>query len=273
MKLRYFLFVILLGYGKLFAAQVDTITVFSEKMQKDIKTVIVSPSNASKAKFPTLYLLHGHGGNHASYLKQVKNLERLVDRYQFLVVCPDGGFDSWYWDTESDSKFQYETFVSKELVNHINANYPVYDAPNYRAISGFSMGGHGALYLAIRHQDIFGVVGSTAGGVDIRPFPDNWGMAKRLGKIAENHDKWEKHTVINLLHLIDSKSLKIFIDCGRNDFFYDVNNKLHEKMTYLNIAHHYHLMPGQHNWEYASKSLNYQFAFFEEAFRGVENHE
>ena len=37
-----------------------------------------------------------------------------------------------------------------------------------------SMGGHGALWNAIRHSDIFGAAGSMSGGVDIRPFPDNW---------------------------------------------------------------------------------------------------
>ena len=48
------------------------------------------------------------------------------------------------------------------------------------------MGGHGALWLAIRHQDIFGAAGSTSGGVDIRPFPDNWDMKKQLGEYKNN---------------------------------------------------------------------------------------
>ncbi len=43
------------------------------------------------------------------------------------------------------------------------------------------MGGHGAFYLAFKHQDIWGAAGSMSGGVDIRPFPNKWDLAKRLG--------------------------------------------------------------------------------------------
>ena len=48
------------------------------------------------------------------------------------------------------------------------------------------MGGHGAMWNAIRHKDTFGAGGSTSGGVDIRPFPLNWDMSKQLGEFAYN---------------------------------------------------------------------------------------
>ena len=182
-----------------------------------------------------------------------------------MVVCPDGGVGSWYWDTTKD--FQYETFVSKELINYIETKYKVCNHRTGRAITGLSMGGHGALYLAIKHQDIYGAVGSTAGGVDIRPFPNKWDMSKRLGEYAENPEKWNSHTVINLLHLIKPGSLKIFIDCGTEDFFFNVNQELNKKLTYLNIPHSYLTMPGKHNWDYWSQSICFQMAFFDQYFR------
>ena len=94
------------------------------------------------------------------------------------------------------------------------------------------MGGHGALYLAFRHQDIFGAAGSMSGGVDIRPFPNNWDLEKRLGKQSEYPERWEQHTVIELLHLLTPNSLKLIIDCGTEDFFYEVNKKLHDCLLY-----------------------------------------
>ncbi len=57
-----------------------------------------------------------------------------------------------------------------------------------------------------------------SGGVDIRPFPLNWDMAKRLGTYAENKEVWETHTVINLVHLLTPNSLAISIECGTGDF-------------------------------------------------------
>jgi len=66
--------------------------------------------------------------------------------------------------------------------------------------------------------------------VDIRPFPKNWDMEKRLGSLAKNPDNWDKYTVINQLHLLTPNSLAIIFDCGTEDFFYKVNTELHEKM-------------------------------------------
>ena len=89
-----------------------------------------------------------------------------------IIVCPDGGFGSWYWDSPVDAGSQYETYVSNELVTWIDSKYKTIKTRKGRAITGLSMGGQGALYLAFRHQDIFGAAGSMSGGVDIRPFPE-----------------------------------------------------------------------------------------------------
>ena len=51
------------------------------------------------------------------------------------------------------------------------------------------MGGHGAMWLGIRHKDVFGAAGSTSGGVDIRPFPQNWSMNKMC--IRDRHMEYQ----------------------------------------------------------------------------------
>ena len=129
------------------------------------------------------------------------------------------------------------------------------------------MGGHGGLYLAIKHQDVFGVGGSMSGGVDIRPFPNNWDMSLRLGKLDEHPENWEKYTVINLLHLIKPNSLALIIDCGTEDFFYKVNENLHQQMLYRNIAHDYIIRPGAHNWSYWTNAIQYQLLFMSNYFK------
>ena len=74
---------------------------------------------------------------------------------------------SWYWNSPVDPKSQYETFISDELIKAIDSKYKTIKNRTGRAITGLSMGGHGALYLAIKHQDVFGAAGSMSGGVDI----------------------------------------------------------------------------------------------------------
>lgn len=250
-----------------FSAKVDTITVFSPSMNKQIKTVVISPESAKKTPLATLYLLHGYSGDYSNWIQKVPYIKTLVDRYNYLVVCPDGGYGSWYWDSPIDKSFRYETFITQELISAIESKYDVCKTKEGRAITGLSMGGHGALYLAIKHQDLYGAVGSTAGGVDIRPFPNNWEISKRLGEYADNRNLWDSHTVANMLHLVKPNALKIFIDCGYDDFFFNVNERLHDQLNYLNIPHVYLNLPGKHNWQYWSESIAYQMVFFDQFFR------
>lgn len=246
------------------AATVDTIVVRSAQMDKDIKAVVILPDN--KKPESVLYLLHGHSGSYNSWIKTAPHIQELVDRYGYMVVCPDGGYNSWYWDT-ADEGYQYETYITKELIPFIEQQYQVGSDRANRAITGLSMGGHGALYLAFRHQNLFAFAGSTSGGVDIRPFPDNWSMKKHLGEYHEKPEVWNAHTVMELTHLLKPNSLRLFIDCGTEDFFFEVNNKLHEKLTYMNVPHHYLTMPGKHNGQYWARSIDFQMAFFAQCFQ------
>jgi S-formylglutathione hydrolase FrmB len=129
------------------------------------------------------------------------------------------------------------------------------------------MGGHGALYLAFRHQEVFGAAGSMSGGVDIRPFPNNWDMALRLGKYSDHPENWEKNTVINMLNLLQPNSLALLIDCGTEDFFFKVNENLHQQLLYRNIPHDYITRPGAHNWNYWTNSIQYQLLFMNNYFK------
>lgn len=249
------------------AALVDTVVTYSAAMKKNIKAVVVRPDNyTTKSSWPVVYLLHGYSGNYADWITKVRTLGALSDQLQLLIVCADGGYSSWYWNSPRDSAFQYETYVSQELVQWIDAHFNTIRQPAGRAITGLSMGGHGALYLAFKHQDIFGAAGSMSGGVDIRPFPLNWDMALRLGSYAEAPANWESHTVINLLHLVKPNKLAILIDCGTEDFFYSVNQALHNELLYRNIPHDFITRPGAHNWTYWTNALPYQLLFMQQFF-------
>jgi len=250
------------------ASKADTVVTYSAAMQKNIKAVVITPDNYDKTKqYPVVYLLHGYSGNYAGWAKAAA-VTQAPDQYNQIVVCADGGFSSWYWDSPVDPSYRYETYVSKELVDWIDKHYATVKSAKGRAIAGLSMGGHGALYLAIKHPDVFGATGSMSGGVDIRPFPNNWDMAKRLGKYAEQPERWEQYTVINMLHLIAPKTLRIIIDCGTEDFFYEVNQQLHQQLLYRNIPHDYITRPGGHTWPYWENAVAYQLLFFHNFFSG-----
>jgi len=250
------------------AARVDTVETYSDAMQKKIKAVVVTPDGYERGTaYPVVYLLHGAGGNYSDFTKNIPKITAWADYFHLMIVCADGNVTSWYFDSPVDPAWKYETYVSKELVAFIDKNYKTIKNRMGRAISGLSMGGHGAMYLAFRHQDVYGAVGSMSGGVDFRPFPKNWDIAKRLGSYAENPENWEKNTVTNMLYLLTPNSLNIIFDCGTEDFFFKVNEEFHEKLLERNIPHDFIVRPGGHTWPYWSNSINYQLLYFNNFFK------
>jgi S-formylglutathione hydrolase FrmB len=249
------------------AATIDTVSTFSPSMKKNIKAVVIKPDEYStKSTFPVVYLLHGAGGDYSDWIKKVPEITKYADKYHLIIVCPNGDSTSWYFDSPVDPSMKYETYVSSELVKWIDAHYKTVKSREGRAITGLSMGGHGALYLAFKHQDVFGAAGSMSGGLDIRPFSTSWDIAKRLGKYAEFPERWNNSSVINLTHLLTPGSLSLIIDCGVSDFFFPVNQKFHEKLLLMNIPHDFIARPGGHSWAYWANSVQYQMLFMNNFF-------
>ncbi|MBG6236080.1 S-formylglutathione hydrolase FrmB [Pedobacter sp. CAN_A7] len=249
------------------AASVDTVVTYSESMKKKIKAVVVLPAGyGGEKRFPTVYLLHGYSGGYADYIRNTPAIKDYADRYQLIIVCADGR-NSWYLDSPVDSTWKYETYVAKELVGWIDKRYSTIADLKGRAIMGLSMGGHGALSLAIKHQDVFGAAGSMSGGLDLRPFPGNWEISKRLGSYALNADSWKENSVMEMIPLLSTHQLALIIDCGEDDFFYPVNLKFHEQLKYNNIAHDFISRPGNHDWKYWTNAISYQFLYFNNFFQ------
>lgn len=256
------------------AARVDTLEVQSTVMNKTLKNVVILPEGYTDSgrSYPVVYLLHGAGDNFDKWLNTVPDIRNLADRHELIIVCPDGGVTSWYFDSPIDASMQYETYITRELVPQIDKDYNSLPDRGNRAITGHSMGGHGALYLAIRHPDLFGAAGSMSGGLDFTGFPNDWDIAKRLGAYAENKALWESHTVLSLADHLPEIDLRLLIDCGTDDFFFEVNQKMHHKLTELKIPHDYTVRPGSHDWPYWTNAIKYQLLFFHEFF-GEENNE
>lgn len=267
-KIQLLLLFIVVGFN-VSAAQVDTLLVKSMVMNKYIKNIVLLPESYSEAKanFPVVYLLHGAGGNHTDWLNAAPNIKEYVDKHKFIIVCPNAGKTSWYFDSPVDPSSQYETYISKELVLAVDVTYSTIKNANGRAITGLSMGGHGAIYLAFQHPNIWGAVGSMSGGLDLCPFPKNWEIYKRLGVYDQNKSRWQNHSVINMIdNLNDDLSLKIIFDCGFSDFFYDVNKQFEEKLKQCNIAHQFIERAGSHNWEFWRESISFHLPFFADFF-------
>jgi S-formylglutathione hydrolase FrmB len=249
------------------SAKIDTLYVYSVEMNKDLPNLVILPEGTDNLSddLPIVYLLHGAGGNFDNWYRRFPEIQNLSNEYNCIVVCPDGGKTSWYIDSPIDQKMKYESYIINHLIPEVDSIYPTLNSPSFRAITGLSMGGHGALFLAIRHPETFSFAGSMSGGVDLRPFENNWGLTDLLGNASEFPNHWEEHSVVAIIEEIKTDQ-KFIIDCGLDDFFLDVNRDLHRVMNEQGISHEYSERSGAHNWEYWRVSVIEHFLFFSSHF-------
>jgi S-formylglutathione hydrolase FrmB len=171
----FFLFVIAALFGAFDAAsasEIREITVQSAALGRSFPVSIYRPDGPAPASgWPVLYLLHGLNGCNRDWpsLGGVqKTLNRMIATRRIkpmLVAMPDGG-NSWYVDSAAvGGPGNYETALLDDLPKAIEQNYPVQRERGGRAIAGLSMGGFGALRLALKRPDRYVAVASLSGAI------------------------------------------------------------------------------------------------------------
>jgi S-formylglutathione hydrolase FrmB len=254
--------------NSIYSARVDTISVYSPSMHKDTRCVIITPTNVEQAKLPVLYLLHGLGGDHRSWLKVKPELPAMAEELKMIIVCPNGGVRSWYIDSPVDTLFRYETYVVRELIPFVDSHYPTIANRAGRAIAGLSMGGHGSLFLSIKHPEMFGAACSTSGSVDLMKKTFSWKYKEQiLGDTVCCKQNWLRHSVTQMADQFVSANIALHLDCGTEDELYLPNKLLHEKWNALGVNHGYLEGPGKHDGAYWNKSIDAILIFVDRFFR------
>jgi Predicted esterase len=264
--LSIFAALVVLGCSLAPAFETRKLEVPSASMKRNVAATVIVPEGlrSSKKPVPVVYLLHGFADNDTAWPTRT-TIGDLADQYNVLVVCPDAD-NSWYFDAPADPSMRFETFVSSELVDFIDKRYPTIRSRKARATAGLSMGGHGALFLAIRHPEVFGAAVSMSGGVDIRHSPNKWEIAKALGPIEEHPDRWDELAVVTQAKALKDGQIAISIDCGVDDFFIDINRALHAQLLEQKVGHDYTERPGAHDWDYWRRSIVHQMLWLSEFF-------
>jgi S-formylglutathione hydrolase FrmB len=268
MKRSFILLILTLIVSFCSYAAIDTISIYSNSMFKNVKCVVVTPSDYKRtvSRYPVVYLLHGYSGSYNNWVRQVSDIQNLADENKLMIVCPDGAFSSWYFDSPVDPTMNYETNVAVEIPAYIDSVYRTIRDRKSRAITGLSMGGHGGIFLGFRHANLFGACGSMSGALDVSVITRGYDMEKRLGDTLANKKYYTDFSVINLIEKYPKDSIAIIIDCGAEDRIFHMSKRTHDKMTSLKIPHDYIERPGKHDWDYWRKAVRYQLLFFREFF-------
>ena len=125
------------------------------------------------------------------------------------------------------------------------------------------MGGHGALWLFLRHPDFFLSAGSTSGVLNLRSSGfKKTTLAEHLGIFSAENKAFDDYSAVNILKNIAGLNKSIIFDCGTEDYLYSANKKFRDKCDELKIKATYIAKPGAHAGSYWSKSILVHFSFF-----------
>lgn len=233
---------------------------FSNALQKHTAANVILPE-VGEPPYPTLYLLHGLSDDHTAWVRNT-SLERYVSGLPLIVVMPDGG-RGFYLDAAEG--FKYGTAIGTELPERIERTFPAKRTRDGRALAGLSMGGYGALRLALTHPDRFCAAASLSGAVGWGHYPTDWAgnpyipeFQRVLGKefVGTDADIW--HTAAQLPP-VERPSLRF--DCGADDFLFAHNRALHAFLTEAGVPHEYAEHPGAHNWAYWDEHIRESLTF------------
>jgi putative tributyrin esterase len=232
----------------------------SAALDREMKYRILLPCGygATGGRFPVLYLLHGLYGDYLNWDTRT-NLERYLEKYEVIVVTPDAD-DSWYTNSASDPKDKFEDYIAKDLIAEIDGTFRTLRSCHARAIAGLSMGGYGALKIALRYPGDFAFAGSLSGALnapqdlgDKRPEFRNQ-LLKVFGPLGSKVRA--DNNVFSLLQGVSTKNLPYFyVACGSADDFLPVNRDFAAQLSSRSADYEYHETGGGHAWDYWDGAL------------------
>jgi putative tributyrin esterase len=234
---------------------------FSRSLKKCSAINVLFPDNPPlKRPWAVFYLLHGMSDNQSVWMRQT-SIERYVHPWPMLVVMPDGGRNCY--TNSIDHGPAYEDDLIKDVMGLVERTFPVKTERSGRAIGGLSMGGYGAIKLALKYPQLFASAHSHSGAL---------GMAKgaardkifgaELQKIFGTEAEGGPDDPFALIEKIDHGIIpSMRIDCGVDDFLLTQNRDFHQKLESLHIAHQYQEFPGGHTWQYWDEHIQEAIAF------------
>jgi S-formylglutathione hydrolase FrmB len=289
---------------------VATVTFHSDALGVDKDFVIYLPTSYDRTPkhYPVFYYLHGLGDDETHW--RSLGLDAAADALalEAIVVMPDGD-NSFYIDSPAPADYdacmrdgtgllvpsaprdktcvranKYDTYITRDLVGYIDAHYRTIASREGRAIAGLSMGGYGALELAMRHTDEFSAAASHSGMVALlyhMPHPydaakveltqdvTRWGIeAGEIGAwirswFGTDRAFWEARDPAALLAKLAPGQLALYLDCGTEDRFllHDQAAYVHDLLTAKHLDHEFFLGPGGHNGAFWTARVPNSLAF------------
>jgi putative tributyrin esterase len=233
---------------------------FSGALQKATGAFVIHPDPSVPRPYHCMVLMHGLSDDYTIWQRRT-SIERYVEGKPLVVVMPDGGRGFY---VNALQGYQYLDAIADELPDLMNHWFRI---DGKWCTAGLSMGGYGALRIALEHPGLFRSCVSHSGAMMI----GNWYPSKQnprdqskwddeflsiFGDVKEN----STNDLIKLCQKADPLPA-IRFDCGTEDFLLSQNREFHKQLTDLGIKHEYEEFPGDHNWAYWDKHVQEAITF------------
>ena len=282
----------------------DTLWAGALGTRKELRVYLPPSYDAQpQRRYPVVYYLHGWTGNERNWV-EVGRLDSIADSVmragvpEMIIAMPDGD-DSWYttWNTlenaaacrrdtvrtEPASSYcvswpHYDDYIVNNVVSHVDRKYRTKADREHRGIAGLSMGGYGAVTLAMNNPNVFAAAASHSGVLAPElPATDSSGRiregAERVAALREYYrgtwaslalafgrdsTAWrarDPSRIASRVFRTKPHRPALHIDVGVADRYLPQNRAFHAELTRLGVSHVYRELPGTHNWVYWRANL------------------
>ncbi len=242
------------------AAKVMTLNIDSPSVGKSVRAIAMLPIHAQHT--PVVYLLHGRGGGPEFWTDNF-HLPTLVahDHMALVAVTGENGF---YTDSLAGGA-DWEASLLHDQIPAVERQLGIGGERKTRVIVGFSMGGFGAMKIAMKYPDKFGGVYTIAGSFGSGQSDDEPLKIEIFGPLGSAQR--QHNDPFSLAPLVPHKLRPaVGFDCGLSDELIDPNRKFDALLTHLNWRHIYHEYPGFHDRTYVEARLPEMLAFARHTF-------
>ena len=232
---------------------------FSETLALSVSAHVLIPQTTATKRplHPTLFLLHGLSDDHTMWLRRT-SIERYAAARNLAVVMPAVG-RSFYQDMAGGAR--YWTFLSEELPAILRSFFPLSETRADNFAAGLSMGGYGAMRLALAHPERFAAAASFSGALDyVRRLRESGKARSRITKAEWNAvagpgaDATGTHS--DLFHIAKNLAKRrgpkpaLWLSCGTEDELLGDTRAFHTHLGALGWTHQYEEDTGAHDWAY-----------------------
>jgi putative tributyrin esterase len=234
----------------------------SSALGREMKYRVLVPQayGGSLQRYPVLYLLHGLTGDYKDWTTRT-NIAEYTRALPLIVVMPDGE-NQWYTNA-ADGSARFEDYITTDLPADVVSKYRTVNSRYGRAIAGLSMGGYGALKIALKRPAQFAAVGSFSGafGVTMEGQYDRMIASAKAPSLVQIFGPADSETRKQNDLLLLAPALKtagapyIYIDCGTSDTLITENREVVAKIHATGAAYEYHEVAGAHTWDYWDRRI------------------